>query len=136
MTPARWRLAEQFGRFGVVGVVGLCVDTATVYGLRPLLGLYGAGLAAYLTAASSNWLLNRAWTFRGQGTEPAVWQWARFMVANLAGFALNRGAYVILVTYSARAAEQPVIATAAGAVAGMLVNFSVSRRWVFQGGRS
>jgi putative flippase GtrA len=131
-TPARLLLAAQFMRFGAVGLAGLIVDTATVYGLRHMLGLYGAGLAAYVTAATGNWMLNRIWTFRGQGSGPAHRQWAMFMITNLAGFVLNRGTYVLLVTFVAAAADQPVIATSAGAVAGMFVNFDLSRRLVFR----
>ena len=108
------------------------VDTATVYALRHALGLYGAGLVAYLLAASMNWLLNRIWTFRGLGSSRAHRQWGLFMITNLAGFALNRGTYALLVTFLVAAADQPVIATAAGAAAGMLVNFDLSRRLVFR----
>jgi putative flippase GtrA len=131
-TPARLLLIAQFMRFAIVGGAGFIVDTATVYGLRHALGLYGAGMVAYVTAASGNWVLNRIWTFRGKRDGSAHRQWAMFMVANLAGFALNRGAYVLLVTFFSVAAEQPVIATAAGAVAGMFVNFNLSRRLVFR----
>lgn len=131
-TPDRLILARQFMRFGVVGLAGLVIDTATVYGLRHTLGLYGAGLVAYLIAASGNWILNRLWTFRGRGSGSAHRQWAMFMIANLAGFVLNRGTYVIMVTFVAAAAAQPVIATAAGSVAGMFVNFTLSRRLVFR----
>jgi|tagenome__1003787_1003787.scaffolds.fasta_scaffold20422334_1 putative flippase GtrA len=129
---ARLMVAVQFIQFGVVGVSGFLVDTATVYGLRHALGLYGAGLAGYVTAASSNWLLNRIWTFRGHGSGSAHRQWARFMVTNLGGFVLNRGTYAALVAFLPIAARQPVIAIAAGAVAGMFVNFILSRRLVYR----
>ncbi len=132
VTPVRLAVAMQFMRFGAVGVMGLIIDTMIVYGLRREIGLYGAGLLAYLVAASCNWLLNRVWTFRGNGSGPAHRQWAKFMIANLAGFALNRGAYVTLVTFSAAAAAQPIIATSAGSLAGMAVNFNLSRRLVFR----
>jgi putative flippase GtrA len=131
-TPDRLVIAGQFVRFGVVGVSGLVVDTATVYGLRYTLGLYGAGLVAYATSATWNWALNRLWTFRGQGSGSAHRQWGMFMAANLVGFVLNRGTYAILVTFVAAAATQPVIATAAGSMAGMFVNFVLSRRLVFR----
>lgn len=131
-TPARMIVLVQFLRFAAVGLLGLAVDTATVYGLRPMLGLYGGGLAGYVSAASSNWLLNRIWTFRGQGSGSLLRQWAMFMVANLGGFVLNRGTYVLLVTFVPIAADQPVIAIAAGAVAGLMVNFTLSRRLVFR----
>ncbi len=131
-TPQRLLVLAQFARFGTVGAAGFVVDTGIVYGLRHQLGLYGAGAVAYVGAATANWLLNRLWTFRGQGTGPAHRQWAMFMLTNLAGFVLNRGTYALLVTFLPAAADQPVIATAAGAVAGMFVNFSLSRRLVFR----
>lgn len=129
--PSRPILA-QFLRFGVVGVFGFMVDTATVYGLRGALGLYGAGACAYLTAASANWLLNRIWTFRGQGTLAAHHQWARFLAVNLVGFTFNRGTYFALITWSALCAREPVFAVAAGAVAGFGFNFHFSRTVAFK----
>jgi len=125
-------LLQQFARFGCVGLVGLVLDTATVYALRASLGLIGAGLVAYVVAATGNWLLNRLWTFRGQGSGPAHHQWLRFLLANLVGLVLNRGTYALLVLQVPLAAAQPVIATTAGAIAGMVVNFGLSRRLVFR----
>ena len=132
-TQARLELLTQFCMFGTVGLIGLVLDTAAVYGLRSLLGLYGAGLVAFFVAASGTWFCNRTWTFRGQGgTAPWYRQWIRFLGANMSGFVLNRGVYTILVTFVAAAAREPVIAVAAGAVAGMTVNFNMSRRLVFR----
>lgn len=128
----RVALLAQFLRFGTVGGCGFLVDTATVYALRGTLGLYGAGALAYLTAASTNWLLNRLWTFRGQGSGAAHRQWLAFLATNLLGFALNRGTYAGLVTASTLCAAQPVWAVAAGSAAGMFVNFHLSRSVVFR----
>ena len=126
---------NEFFRFGVVGLFGLVIDTATVYGLRFPLGLYGAGLIAYFTATSATWALNRLWTFRGRGQHrSAPRQWVMFMTMNLCGFVLNRSTYALLVTFVAVAARQPVIAVAAGSLAGLLVNFNLSRRVVFTDG--
>lgn len=124
--------AVQFLQFGAVGAFGLVLDTATVYALRGSMGLYGAGLVAYLVAASGNWLLNRWWTFRGRGSGPAHRQWMRFLGANLLGFVLNRGTYALLVTLVPLCAAQPVFATSAGAVAGLMINFTLSRAIVFR----
>lgn len=130
--PARAAVLSEFLKFGVVGALGFVVDTATVYALRGSLGLYGAGAAAYLTAASSNWVLNRAWTFRGRGGQPAHRQWALFLLANLVGFVLNRGTYAILVTFVPLCAAEPVWAVAAGSIAGLGTNFFLSRKLVFR----
>ena len=73
-----------------------------------------------------------AQAFRGQGSGKMHHQWALFLTTNLLGFTLNRGTYALLVTFVALCAAQPVFATAAGAVAGMFLNFRMSRTVVFR----
>jgi putative flippase GtrA len=131
-TPGRILVLRQFLKFGVVGTLGFVVDTTVVYALRAALGLYGAGLVAFVVAATANWVMNRLWTFRGQGSLPPHREWARYMTTNLAGFVLNRGTYALLVTFVAVCARQPVLAVAAGSIAGMGVNFALSRTMVFR----
>ncbi len=131
--PARWALLAQFMRFAVVGTTGFLVDTAVIYGTKGWLGLYGAGALSYLVAATWAWQLNRSWTFAGAGGDaPLHRQWAAFMAVNLVGLAFNRGAYFGLVTWSETCRSYPVLAVAAGAVAGMFWNFALSRRLVFR----
>lgn len=131
-TPSRIATLVQFLKFGTVGTGGFLVDTTTVYALRHSLGLYGAGMVAYLAAATVAWLLNRLWTFRGKGSGPVHHQWVRFLVVNLGGLVLNRGTYALLVSFVPLCAEQPVFAVAAGAIAGMFVNFTLNRTVVFR----
>jgi putative flippase GtrA len=122
----------EFLRFGVVGAVGFVVDTAVLYAaLAAGAGLYAGRLLSYVAAATTTWALNRAWTFRGRGDGPAARQWALFLLVNLVGFASNYGTYAALVALSTLAARHPVIAVAAGALAGMGGNFFLSRRFVF-----
>ena len=140
-------LVVQFAQFGVVGLIGLLIDTTTVYALRHRIGLIEAGFCGYLTAASLNWLLNRMWTFRpptdpgesaieaesrARPKMPAHRQWALFLLANLPGFALNRGAFIALVQLSATCRQHPVLAIAAGSIAGMFANFTLSWRLMFR----
>ena len=132
-TEARIRMLVQFGMFGMVGLIGFLIDTATVYALRHAVGLYLAGIAAYFTAATGTWFCNRHWTFRHLAhTTPWHVQWRRFLAANLGGFVINRGLYSLLVTFVTVAAREPVIAVFAGGVAGMMLNFNLSRKLVFR----
>ena len=103
-----------------------------VYLLRHMLGLVLAGLAAYFAAATSNWALNRVWTFRAANRTGLFRQWAMFIAANGLGFLLNRGTYLLLIAFVPLCAEQPVFAIAAGVAAGLLANFNLSRRLVFR----
>jgi putative flippase GtrA len=129
----RIHLLVEFLMFGMVGLVGFVIDTSTVYALRGAVGLYVAGLAAYLTGATGTWICNRLWTFRHvPRSDPWHVQWRRFLAANLGGFVINRGLYMVLVTFVDIAARQPVIAVFAGALAGMTLNFNLSRKMVFR----
>lgn len=132
LTDARVTLVVQLMMFASVGLVGLAVDTSVVYAVRGWVGLYIGGLISYLCAATVTWLLNRIWTFKGQGSGPVHRQWAFFLLANLAGFVLNRGTYFALISTASYCAEYPFVAIAAGAVAGMFVNFGLSRAIVFR----
>lgn len=129
--PARFAVLRQFLRFGTVGGMGFLVDTGVVYGLRGVLGLYGAGALAYLVAASFTWWFNRIWTFRGPHRMPMHRQWAAFIATSAAGFVVNRGIFALLITINAFCAEHPVVAIAAGVAGGMFLNFAAARRVVF-----
>ena len=137
LPPPRRALAAQFLRFGVVGTIGFLVDTAVLYAsLWAGLGLYAGRALSYVAAATGNWALNRAWTFREAG-RPAGRaalgrQWALFLAVNLVGFAVNYGTYALLVANLPVAAAHPVLAVAAGSLAGMGGNFLLSRRFVFR----
>lgn len=131
-TPQRLTLLREFMVFGTVGAIGFLLNAATVYATRGVLGLYGAGVAAYVVAATGTWALNRVWTFRGRERQPVLRQWSLFLFASLGGFIPNWVTYAALVTVSPLCAEHPILAVAAGAVAGMFVNFALSRRVVFR----
>ncbi|MFT8676608.1 MAG: GtrA family protein [Acetobacter sp.] len=138
MTPVshpftdRQKLLRLF-KFGVVGTLGFVWDTGSVYALRPLLGLTLATLAAYFIAATANWLLNRLWTFRGvQSSHSIVVQWLRFLAANSVGFVLNRGTVYTLFILFPFCRHYPVVALAAGSIAGLLSNFHISQKVVFR----
>lgn len=132
--PKRAALAQEFLRFGVVGTIGFLVDTGVLYGAIWLgAGLYLGRAISYVTAATTTWALNRAWTFRGRGSgAPIHRQWALFVVVNLGGFTLNYGTYAAMVATMPFVAANPIIGVAAGSIVGMFANFALSRRLVFR----
>jgi putative flippase GtrA len=129
---------RQLLSFGVVGALGFVVDTAALYAA---IGLLGAGLylgraISFLTAASFTWALNRRYTFAERRGDNRVAEWGRFLAANAVGGAVNYATYALLVTMHPVAAANPVIGVAAGSVAGLAINFVLSRSLVFRGGQS
>ena len=127
-TERSWR--NQMLRFGMVGAVGFLVDAGTLYAYLHLAPghFYSGRVVSYVVAASVNWLLNASFTF---GRVGGFGQWGRFLLFNLGGGAVNYGLYAALVATVPLVAEQPILAVAAGAIAGFGVNFLVSRKFVF-----
>ncbi len=132
LTPERRLLARQLAQFGVIGVLGFVWDAATVYATAPFIGPYAAGVVAYLVACSVNWGLNRVWTYRHLSHGAMHRQWIMFLAANSVGFVINRGTYFTLITHVPACRQHLVLAVAAGALAGMFINFFLSRRLVFK----
>lgn len=132
-SPALSLRLMRFFKFGVVGSLGFLWDAGTVYGLRPFIGLTAATLVAYFVAATLNWILNRLWTFRGQGFhDHPVLQWLRFLSANSLGFFLNRGTVYTLFYAFPLCRQYPVFALALGSFAGLFANFNLSNKVVFR----
>ena len=130
--PARPGFTRMF-RFGMIGSLGFVWDTATTYATKGLIGLERAALLAFVVAATFNWVANRLWTFRDRDCDGGLGrQWLLYMAANSLGFLLNRGTFTVLVQVFATCHAYPVIALAAGAVAGLAANFSLSHRVVFR----
>ena len=125
----------QFISFALVGVAGFVVDSGTLYAAMALgAGHYSGRIISYLTAATSTWLLNRRFTFHGRHDANWLAEWARFLGANALGGLVNYSVYALLVSTSPLIAAQPVIGVAVGSIAGLAVNFTLSRLVVFTGG--
>ena len=134
LSAAQRLLIVQFTKFGIVGVVGYIVDVGVLalcmhaFGLGPYVGR----VFSYIFGASTTWICNRLFTFRGQGSGHAGVQWAKFLVVCIGGFTLNYGTYAVLIANAPLIREYPPLGVAAGSLAGMFFNFFVVRRVVFR----
>lgn len=117
--------------FGGVGTLGFLIDAA-VFTLANLVlqNLYLARAVSYLAAASSNWALNRKFTFAASARQP-IHEWGRFIVTQSAGGAVNLGVYAMLVTAHSFFMAHPIAAIAVGSIAGMVVNFLTAKFFVY-----
>ncbi len=118
----------------MVGTLGFFVDALVLTLLiGPVgVGLYLGRLGSFLAAATFTWACNRRFTFGDTSRSGRFRQWGRFLAANAAGGLVNYGLYAALVTWHDGFRSWPVLAVAAGSLAGLLVNFFASRRFVFR----
>lgn len=83
-------LIERFLKFCLVGGSGVVVDFGVTYLAKEFLKLnkYVANSLGFICAATSNYILNRTWTF-GSNDPDIVMQYFRFFGFSLIGLVIN-----------------------------------------------
>jgi putative flippase GtrA len=79
----------KFLKFGIVGFSGVFIDFGTTYVCKEWLKIqkYIANSIGFTVAASSNYILNRVWTFKSQDPEIAK-EYTEFIVISLVGLGI------------------------------------------------
>ena len=85
-------LITKFVKFGLVGASGMVVHFAVLYFFREIVGLndFVANTIGFITAATTNYFLNRWWTFRSQEKQVAV-EYLKFILVSVIGLGINNG---------------------------------------------
>jgi putative flippase GtrA len=130
-------LQSQFLRFAAVGAAGFVVNEIALAAMIKLIGLdpYSGQIVSFLITVTFTWWGNRTLTFRGEAQHAPrgiVEEWAKFVAANALGFAVNYCVYASLVRFAPPPANSPFLALAAGTIAGLAFNFTLSKRLVFR----
>ncbi len=79
----------KFIKFGIVGFSGVFVDFGITYICKEWLKIqkYVANSLGFIFAASSNYFLNRVWTFKSQNPDVAT-EYTEFFIISLVGLGL------------------------------------------------
>ena len=80
----------KFIKFGIVGFSGLFVDFGITYICKEWLKIqkYISNSIGFITAATSNYILNRVWTFESKDPNIAL-EYTEFLAISLIGLGLN-----------------------------------------------
>jgi putative flippase GtrA len=131
-------LRHPFMRFALVGAGGYVIDTGVLALDTGVWGLdFKSGRAlSIFVAMGFTWLGNRYLTFRerrARSFSGAMQEWLKFIGANLIGAVVNYGSSVLLVLYAASPFNHKFVAQACGVLAGLIFNFTLSKKLVFRG---
>lgn len=79
----------KFIKFGMVGFSGVFVDFGITYVCKEWLKIqkYVANSIGFIIAASSNYFLNRVWTFKSQNPDVAT-EYTEFFIISLVGLGI------------------------------------------------
>jgi putative flippase GtrA len=122
---------RMFLLFAAIGAGAFVIDAGVLtvglhFGLTPAI----ARIVSLFVAMNATFVANRAFTFAKFRERPLPVQWALYMAANSIGAGVN---YLVFLALTATLLKgQPVLAAAAGAVAGLAFNFTASRLTAFR----
>ena len=80
----------KFLKFGVVGFSGIFVDFGVTYLFKEIIKInkYISNAIGFICAATSNYILNRIWTFQSENTDVAT-EYGKFMLVSVIGLGIN-----------------------------------------------
>ena len=123
-----------FATFCIGGVIGFIVDAGVLQLLVTGLAWdrYSGRLISFLSAATMTWLFNRTFTFHGPRRHSLPGEWVRYVFAMSGGFACNFVVYSAIVYFFNIDRQWLVLAVGAGSIAGLGINYTASRYWVYR----
>lgn len=133
-----WRLLERSHpslKFAMVGGIGFLVDSSVMILLFEgfEVELAFARCTAFICAASSNWFLNRIFTFRGRDLAGRrSLEWIRFIVSALLSAIPNLGIFFLLMRVFPETLPYIIFAMCCGIMAGYFTNYQLARLWVYK----
>jgi len=131
-------LIKQFVKFGITGGLGTITNLLIFYLLvdRANWPEIPVSIGCFIIAGTQNYFLHHIWSFREYtaDTKASILKWFMFLSGSLIGLAINIAVmYTIIRTF-----ELPFkfIAQACGIAAGMIVNFIISKIFIFKGSKN
>jgi putative flippase GtrA len=83
-------LLSKLLKFGIVGCSGMIIDFGTTYLCKEILKInkFISNGIGFILAATSNYFLNRNWTFNSQSEDIGT-QYVQFMIVSAIGLGIN-----------------------------------------------
>ena len=118
--------------FALAGGVGYVVDAGVLLFAAPSAGPYAGRLLSFCVAVFATWLINCSLTFRKRRSGLSLSrEFLRYFTVCLGGGSVNLAVYALLTFVFQLSGWGLLLALGAGSLAGMGVNFALSKRFVF-----
>ena len=128
------KLSSQILRFGISGILAFLVDAMVLHWAMQIgTGFYLGRAISFFLAATFTWLFNRKITFGNVTPTQSIWrEWTTYLAAMLLGGVVNYLVSAWLYREFELVSQWPVLAVAAGSIAGLIFNFSAAKFVVFR----
>lgn len=87
----RRKIIDEFFKFGIVGTLGAIINLGVLYALTDFAGIYYilSAVFAFIIAVTSNFFLNKIWTFREKVKDKTARKYAQFFSVAVFALAVN-----------------------------------------------
>ena len=129
--PYRKNVISEFFKFCLVGLTGTVVNLAVLYSLTEYLGMHYllSAVFAFVIAATSNFFLNKTWTFREKAGEKVLKKYSQFFIVSLTALAVN---LCFLWLFTDVFKIYYIISQMIAIAVSMIINFIGNKTWTFR----
>ena len=127
----RQKLREPF-LFALSGVAGFLADYITTFLISLIVSPYIARIPAFIAATLTTWQINRKYTFKGKTRyDSDLKEYAHYLGLMIFGLVANYIAFAIAYSQLGAYTFGLITSIAIGSLAGMLINFVLSKRFIY-----
>ncbi|MCL2764383.1 MAG: GtrA family protein [Treponema sp.] len=134
MENKKARLIIQFIKFGITGGLGTITNLLIFFVLVDLSGFpeIPVSILCFIIAGTQNYLLHHLWSFREYtaNTKASLKKWFIFLAGSLIGLVINISVMYTIILFFLLPFK--FIAQAFGIAAGMIINFIISKLFIFK----
>ncbi len=128
--PYKKRVAVEFVRFAVVGGVGTLLNLFVLYVLTEKHRVYYlvSAIAAFIAAATSNFIFNKIWTFQERLMDQMLEKYLTFFLVSVSALGVNLAFLFILTEY---VHLYYIFSQALAIGVALIINFLGNKIWTF-----
>lgn len=129
--PYKFKLTKEFFKFALVGLAGTIINLAILYLLTELFGIYYivSAIFGFIVAVTSNFILNKIWTFNEDIRENAFSKYGKFFIVSIIGLIVN---LIFLYIFTEYFGIYYLISQVLAIGLALFVNFFGNKIWTFK----
>lgn len=129
--PYKKKVIKEFFKFAFVGLVGTFINIVILYSLTEFLGIYYmfSEVFAFIIAATSNFFLNKIWTFKERVKESILNKYLLFLSVSITALIVNLFFLYILTEFLG---IYYIISQFVSIGIALMINFLGNKIWTFR----
>lgn len=127
----RRKVIDEFLKFALVGFIGTLINLLVLYSFTEFLGIYYilSAVFAFLVAATSNFILNKVWTFKEKIGHKIFAKYYKFLSVSIVALVVN---LFFLYTFTKFLKIYYLISQVLAIGISLIINFIGNKIWTFK----